>query len=121
MVKALEAEMIRLPQPIQRNLCHHDGDQIAALYCVPTITMRGTGRYIVFSPAKRLAVLPRGGRYLPRRGCPKWDHADLEVVPIGSAVPSRTVTWKIVGLMEAWQGSLGIPTTSFASPRAGAF
>jgi hypothetical protein len=45
---------------------------------------------------------------------------DFEVVPIGECSDLATVTGKIFGLMEAWHGSGGSRTTSFALPKAGA-
>jgi hypothetical protein len=43
MAEALEVEMSAFLDEYNEAFATYDGDQIAKLYCVPTITMRGEG------------------------------------------------------------------------------
>lgn len=43
MATALEVEMSAFLNQYNETFATYDGDQIASLYCVPTITMRGDG------------------------------------------------------------------------------
>jgi hypothetical protein len=43
MAEALEVEMSAFLDEYNEAFATYDGDQIAKLYCVPTITMRGGG------------------------------------------------------------------------------
>ena len=95
MVKALEAEMTAFLNQYNETFATYDGDQIAGLYCVPTITMRGDGSIHCFQSREEIA------RFFQRvvdtyrgEGAQSGTMHDLEVVPIGERSALATVTWK---------------------------
>jgi hypothetical protein len=75
MAKALELEMSAFLNHYNETFATYDGDQIAQLYCVPTVTMRGDGSIHCFQSREEIARFFRGGRYLPGRGRHERDHA----------------------------------------------
>ena len=61
-MKPLEVEISAFLNQYNETFTTFDGNQIAALYCIPTVTCGETGRYIVFSPVKRLRGSSKGLR-----------------------------------------------------------
>ena len=94
MVKALEAEMSAFLNQYSEAFVNYDGDQIAELYCVPTITMRGDGSIHCFQSREEIARFFQGVADTYRGEGASGTMHDLEVVPIGERSALATVTWK---------------------------
>src|SRR3954451_6550223 len=72
-----------------------DGDNIAALYSIPTVTMRGDGSIHSFRSREEIAQFFQGVADTYRReGSKSGTMHDLEVVAIGGRSALATVTWK---------------------------
>ena len=95
MTKALEVEISAFLNQYDEAFTTFDGDQIAALYCIPTITMRGDGSIHSFQSREEIARFFQGvaDTYRGEGGKSGTMH-DLEVVPIGERSALATVTWK---------------------------
>ena len=95
MLNALEVEMTAFLSQYNKTFSTYDGDQIAALYCVPTITMRGDGSIHCFQSREEIARFFQGvvDTYRSEGGIGGTMH-DLEVVPLGERSALATVTWK---------------------------
>jgi hypothetical protein len=95
-VKALEAEISAFLSQYNETFATYDGDQIAALYCIPTITMRGDGSIHCFQSREEIARFFQGVVDTTYRGegAQSGTMHDLEVVPIGERSALATVTWK---------------------------
>ena len=95
MSKALEVEVSDFLRQYNEAFTAKDGDQIAALYCIPAITMRGYGSIHSFQSREEIARFFQGvaDTYRGEGGKSGTMH-DLEVVPIGERSALATVTWK---------------------------
>ena len=95
MTKALEVEISAFLNQYDEAFTTFDGGQIAALYCIPTITMRGDGSIHSFQSREEIARFFQGvaDTYRGEGGKSGTMH-DLEVVPIGERSALATVTWK---------------------------
>jgi hypothetical protein len=94
-MKALEAEVSAFLNQYLETFVTYDSDQIAALYCVPTITMRGDGSIHCFQSREEIARFFQGvADTYQREGATAGTMHDLEVVPIGERSALATVTWK---------------------------
>jgi hypothetical protein len=72
-----------------------DGDQIAKLYCVPTVTVRGDGSIHSFQSREEIARFFQGVLDTYRgEGAIGGTMQDLEVVPLGERSALATVTWQ---------------------------
>ena len=60
MAEALEVEMSAFLDKYNEAFATYDGDQIAKLYCVPTITMRGGGSIHCFQSHDEIARFSKG-------------------------------------------------------------
>ena len=82
MTKALEMEISAFLKQYDKTFTTFDGDQIAALYCIPTITMRGDGSIHSFQSRDEIARFFQGvaDTYRGEGGIGGTMH-DLEVVP----------------------------------------
>jgi hypothetical protein len=117
MAEALEIEMSAFLNKYNETFATYDGDQIAKLYCVPTITMRGHGSIHCFQSHDEIARFFQAVVDAYRRkGAVGGTPHDVVAVSIGERSALATVTWK----NQASQGSGCSRTTSFASPKAGA-
>jgi ketosteroid isomerase-like protein len=95
MLKALEVEISAFLSQYNETFATFDGDQIAALYCVPTITMRGDGSILSFQSREEIAQFFQGVADTYRgEGATAGTMHDLEVVPVGERSALATVTWK---------------------------
>ena len=95
MLNALEVEMTAFLSQYDETCSTYDGDQIAALYCVPMITMRGDGSIHCFQSREEIARFFQGVVDTYRgEGAQSGTMHDLEVVPIGERSALATVTWK---------------------------
>jgi ketosteroid isomerase-like protein len=95
MVKALEAEMIAFLSQYNEAFATYDGDQIAALYCVPMVTMRGDGSIHSFQSREEIARFFQGVVDTYRgEGAQSGTMHDLEVVAIGERSALASATWK---------------------------
>jgi hypothetical protein len=84
MAKALEVEMSDFFGRQYSEAWKFDGDEIAKLYCVPTVTMRGDGSIHCLQSHEELARFFQGvlDTY-KRQGHASTTMHDLMVVPIG--------------------------------------
>ena len=95
MVKALEVEVSAFLNQYLETFTTFDGDQIAALYCIPTITMRGDGSIHSFQSRDEIARFFQGVADTYRgEGANSGTMHDLVVVPIGERSALASVTWK---------------------------
>jgi hypothetical protein len=95
MVKALEVEMTAFLSQYNDSFATYDGNQIAALYCIPAITMRGDGSIHCFQSREELARFFQGVVDTYRgEGAQSGTMHDLEVVPIGERSALASATWK---------------------------
>ena len=60
MAEALEVEMSAFLNKYNKTFATYDGDQIAKLYCVPTITMRADGSIHCFQSHDEIARFFQG-------------------------------------------------------------
>ena len=95
MTKALEVEISAFLKQYDKAFTTFDGEQIAALYCIPTITMRGDGSIHSFQSREEIARFFQGvaDTYRGEGGKSGTMH-NLEVVSIGERSALATVTWK---------------------------
>jgi len=95
MAEALEVEISAFLNQYNETFATYDGDQIAALYCIPAVTMRGDGSIHGFQSRTEIAQFFQGvvDTYRGEGGIGGTMH-DLEVVPIGERSALATVTWK---------------------------
>ena len=95
MVKALEVEVSAFLNQYYEAFATFDGDQIAASYCIPTITMRGDGSIHCFQSREEIARFFQGvADTYQGEGVTRGTMHDLAVVPIGERSALATVTWK---------------------------
>jgi len=95
MAKALEVEVSTFLNQYLETFGTYDGDQIASLYCVPTITMRGDGSIHCFQSRDEIArFFPGVADTYQGEGATSGTMHDFEVVPIGERSALATVTWK---------------------------
>ena len=95
MPKALEAEMSDFFGRRYTEAWKFDGDEIAKLYCIPTVTVRGDGSVHCLQSREELARFFQGVVDTYRgEGAQSGTMHDLEVVPIGERSALATVTWK---------------------------
>ena len=95
MAKALEVEVSTFLNQYLETFGTYDGDQIASLYCVPTITMRGDGSIHCFQSRDEIARFFQGvADTYQGEGATSGTMHDFEVVPIGERSALATVTWK---------------------------
>ena len=95
MATALEVEMSAFLNHYNQTFATYDGDQIAALYCVPTITMRGDGSIHSFQSREEIARFFQGvvDGYRAEGATGGTPH-DIVAVAIGERSALATVTWK---------------------------
>ena len=95
MATALEIEIAAFLDLYYRTFATFDGEQIAGLYCVPSITMRGDGSIHCFQSREETARFFQGVADTYRvEGATGGTMHDLDVVPIGERSALATVTWK---------------------------
>ena len=95
MAKALEAEISAFLKQYLETFATFDGDRIAALYCIPTVTMRGDGSIHSFQSREEIARFFQGvADTYQGEGATSGTMHDLDVVPIGERSALATVTWK---------------------------
>jgi len=117
MAEALEVEISAFLNKYNETFATYDGDQIAKLYCVPSITMRGDGSIHCFQSRDEIARFFQGVVDTYRReGAVGGTPHDVVAVSRRTQC-SRNKTFD---RMEASQGSGASRTTSSASPKAGA-
>jgi ketosteroid isomerase-like protein len=113
MSKALEIEVTAFLKEYDKAFTSFDGNQIAALYCIPTITMRGDGSIHSFQSRDEIARFFQGVAdiYQAEGGKGGTMH-DLEVVPIGERSALATVTWKNLradgSVVRQWRQSYNV-------------
>ena len=95
MAESLEVEMSAFLDKYNETFATYDGDQIAKLYCVPTITMRGDGSIHCFRSHDEIARFFQGVVDTYRReGAVGGTPHDITAVAIGERSALATVTWK---------------------------
>lgn len=95
MATALEVEMSAFLNQYNEVFATYDGDQIAALYCVPTITMRGDGSIHCFQSREEIAKFFQGVVDAYRaEGATGGTPHDIVAISIGERSALATVTWK---------------------------
>ena len=95
MAKALEVEISDFLNHYNETFATYDGDKIAALYCTPTISVRGDGSIHSFQSRDELKRFFQGVVDTYRgEGAKAGTMHDLAVVPIGERSALATVTWK---------------------------
>ena len=94
-MKALEAEVSAFLNQYLETFVTYDRDQIAELYCVPSITMRGDGSIHCFQSREEIARFFQGvADTYQSEGATAGTMHDPEVVLIGERSALATVTWK---------------------------
>jgi hypothetical protein len=95
MATALEVEISAFLNQYNETFTTFDGNQIAALYCIPTVTMRGDGSIHCFQSREEIARFFQGvADTYQGEGVTRGTMHDLAVVPIGERSALATVTWK---------------------------
>jgi len=112
MAKALELEMSAFLN-YNETFATYDGDQIAQLYCVPTVTMRGDGSIHCFQSREEIARFFQGVVDTYRgEGAIGGTMHDLEVIAMGERGAFATVTWKNLrpdgSLARQWRQSYNV-------------
>ena len=113
MAKALELEMSAFLNHYNETFATYDGDQIAQLYCVPTVTMRGDGSIHCFQSREEIARFFQGVVDTYRgEGAIGGTMHDLEVIAMGERGALATVTWKNLrpdgSLARQWRQSYNV-------------
>jgi hypothetical protein len=104
MATALELEMSAFLNRYNEAFATFDGEQIAELYCVPTITMRGDGSIHCFQSREEIVRFFQGvADTYKGAGTTGAAATDLVAVPLGERSALATVTWR---QLQA-DGSLG--------------
>ena len=90
-----------------------DGDRIAALYHLPTVTMRGDGSIHCFQSRAELASFFQGvADTYQRDGYAGGRFDDLQVSPIGGRSALATLNWKMArgdgSLIREWRQSYNL-------------
>ena len=90
-----------------------DGNRIAALYCMPTVTMRGDGSIHCLQSRKELARFFQGvADTYYRDGYRSGRFTNLQVVPIGGRSALATVDWELLrsdgSVIRAWRQSYNV-------------
>jgi hypothetical protein len=95
MATALELEMSAFLDRYNEVFATYDGNQIAELYCVPTITMRGDGSIHCFQSREEIVQFFQGvADTYKGEGTKGGTVHDLVAVPIGERSALATLTWK---------------------------
>ena len=113
MAEALEVEMSAFLNKYNKTFATYDGDQIAKLYCVPTITMRADGSIHCFQSHDEIARFFQGVVDTYRReGAVGGTPHDVVAIPIGERSALATVTWKNLrpdgGVARQWRQSYNV-------------
>ena len=97
MATALEAEMSDFFGRQYNEAWKFGGDEIAKLYCAPTVTVRGDGSIHCLQSREELARFFQGvlDTYKSHGQAGTTMH-DLVVVPIGDRSALATMTWKML-------------------------
>jgi hypothetical protein len=95
MTSALDAEISSFLNKYNETFATYDGDKIAGLYCLPSITMRGDGSLHCFQSREETARFFQGVVDTYRaEGAKSGTMHDLQVTPLGDRSALATVTWK---------------------------
>jgi hypothetical protein len=95
MPTALELEMSAFLNRYNETFATFDGDQIAAFYCIPTITMRGDGSIHCFQSREEIVRFFQGvADTYKNEGTQAATIHDLVAVSIGERSALATLTWK---------------------------
>ena len=113
MAKALEREMSDFFGRQYDEAWKVDGNEIAKLYCAPTITVRGDGSIHCLQSQNELAQFFQGVLDTYRsQGFAGGTIHDLMVVPIGERSALATIKWKILradgSLIREWRQSYNV-------------
>jgi hypothetical protein len=113
MAKALEVEMSDFFGRQYNEAWKFDGDEIARLYCVPTVTVRGDGSIHCLQSREELARFFQGVLDTYKRdGRQSTTMHDLKVVPIGDRSALATMTWKMLrddgSIIRQWRQSYNV-------------
>ena len=90
-----------------------DGRQIAALYCTPTVTMRGDGSVHCFQSQEELALFFQSvADSYKKDGYSTGTFSDLQVTAIGGRSALATMDWEMLrhngSLIRKWRQSYNI-------------
>ena len=113
MVTTLELEMSDFFDRQYNEAWKFGGDEIAKLYCVPTVTMRGDGSIHCLQSHEELARFFQGvlDTYKGQGHAGTTMH-DLSVVPIGARSALATMTWKMLradgSTIREWRQSYNV-------------
>ncbi|WLB56753.1 DUF3225 domain-containing protein [Bradyrhizobium japonicum] len=95
MAEALEVEVSAFINRYNETFATYDGNQIAKLYCAPSITMRGDGAIHCFQSHDEIAQFFQGVVDAYRReGAVGGPPHDIVAVPLGERSALAIVTWK---------------------------
>jgi len=113
MANALEVEMSDFFGRQYNEAWKFDGDEIAKLYCVPTVTVRGDRSIHCLQSREELAHFFQGVLDTYRgQGSAGTTMHDLVVVPIGDRSALATMTWKMLGAdgssIREWRQSYNV-------------
>ena len=113
MPKALEAEMSDFFGRRYTEAWKFDGDEIAKLYCIPTVTVRGDGSIHCLQSHEELAQFFQGVLDTYKsQGLASSTMHDLMVVSIGDRSALASMTWKALhtdgNLIRQWQQSYNV-------------
>jgi hypothetical protein len=113
MAKALEAEITAVLNKYNETFATYDCDQIAKLYCVPSITMRGDGSIHCLQSRDEIARFFQGVVDTYRReGAVGGTPHDVVAVSLGERSALATVTWKNLrpdgGVARQWRQSYNV-------------
>ena len=113
MATALELEVQAFFDQYNEAFASIDGNRIAALYHVPTVTVRGDGSIHCLRSREELAQFFQGVVDTYRRdGFRRSTRHDFELVPIGQRSALATMTWKMLradgSLIRQWRQSYNV-------------
>ena len=110
---ALEAEVRSFVEAYIRTFDSMDGTRIAALYHVPTVTLRGDGSVHCLHSREALARFFQDvADAYAREGQRGGSYKNLQVVPIGGRSALATVDWEMRGadggVIREWRQSYNL-------------
>ena len=114
--RSLTAEVRVFFEQYTQAFASYRGDQIAALYYVPTVTMRGDGTIHCLQSREELARFFQGVVDAYRKdGYSDSRFLDLEAIPIGGRSSLATMDWEMLrgdgSLIRRWRQSYNLVRT----------
>jgi hypothetical protein len=112
-MEALTEELSLFFEQYNQAFASIDGERIAALYCVPTVTMRADGSIHCLQSREELARFFQSvAESYRREGYRNGRFKNLQIVPIGARSALATMDWELLrgdgSVIRQWRQSYNV-------------